>query len=96
MSKRIVMLGLAVCFLMTTALAFAEDVYVTKRGKKYHKEDCRFIKGKEVQKIDKQEALQKGLVPCGKCFKEDVSALDSIRQDKQSLLLEEIKAEQAG
>ncbi|NQU18942.1 nuclease, partial [bacterium] len=48
-----------------------EVVYVTKRGKKYHKEDCRFIKNRETISMDKKEAEAKGLTPCGRCFKEE-------------------------
>ena len=48
-----------------------EVVYVTKRGKKYHKEGCKFIKNRETIKMDKKEAEEKGLKPCGWCFKEE-------------------------
>ncbi len=65
----------------------AEDVYVTKNGKKYHKEDCRLIKNKGAEKISKKDAVGKGLVPCLKCFKEESSQLqDKKKQDQHSLL----------
>lgn len=42
---------------------FAEDVYITKHGKKYHKADSRFLKGKEVEKITREEAEARGYEP---------------------------------
>ena len=54
MIKRLLLTVLAVMILTTAA--FAEDVYVTKRGKKYHKEGSHYIKGKEVEKITREEA----------------------------------------
>ncbi len=56
--------------LLTTTAAFADDVYVTANGKKYHKEDCRLIKTKHPVKIEKSEAVKKGLEPCKSCFRE--------------------------
>ena len=73
MAKKVITLGLCIMFLSIAAFAFAEDVYATKNGKKYHKEDCRLIKNKGAEKITKKEALAKGLEPCGKCFKDEVS-----------------------
>ena len=59
--------------LMTvSSAAFAETVYMTERGKKYHKEEtCRFLKNREVQKIDDKKAKELGLVPCGRCYKSE-------------------------
>jgi len=48
-------------------------VYVTKNGKKYHKETCPFIKNRETISMDEKEAIAKGLKPCGKCFKDNDS-----------------------
>ena len=55
-------LVLALSAMMTT-LAFAEDVFITKYGKKYHKADSRFIKGKEVTKLTREEAEERGFKP---------------------------------
>lgn len=72
MLKRITILGLVFALLSVSAYVFAEDVYVTKRGKKFHKEDqCRFIKNKESEKIKLEESLIKGLTPCKRCFSEE-------------------------
>ena len=80
MLKKIVMAVVGIVFLAVTVGAFAEDVYVTKRGKKYHRESCPFmenvIKNKKAEKISKEDAMAKGRAACGKCFPEEVSAKD--------------------
>ena len=65
MLKRVLssMLVLAVSLMMWTSAAMAEDVYVTKYGKKYHKKDSRFIKDKETIKLDREEAEAQGYEP---------------------------------
>lgn len=45
-------------------------VYVTRNGKKYHAETCPFIKNRETTSMELKEAAEKGLEPCGRCFKE--------------------------
>ena len=72
MIRKLMMVGMLVMLLSATTYAFAEDVFVTQRGSKYHKEDCRAIKGKEVTKLEKKEAVEEGYGPCKRCFKEDV------------------------
>jgi len=59
------MIAVLSCALLAgfTGLSWAEDVYVTKYGKKYHKEDSRFIKGREVEKLDREEAEELGYKP---------------------------------
>ena len=75
MRKKMMMLGVGVVFLSMTTLAFAEDVYITKRGKKYHEVSCPFIESaiqnNKAQKISKEEAVKQGRVACSKCFSED-------------------------
>ena len=70
MIKKVMLMGLVMTMLTATAV-FAEDVYATHNGKKYHKESCRLIKNKKPQKIDKAEAIKKGLTPCNSCFKQE-------------------------
>ena len=64
MSKRFTRAMLA---LLLTALwvvpSFAEFVFVTKNGKKCHPENSKFLQGKEVEKITKEEAESRGLEP---------------------------------
>lgn len=62
---------------MISFSAFAEDVYVTKSGKKYHKEDSRFTKGKEVTKMDRKEAEEKGYEPSSDFLQDEVSDKES-------------------
>lgn len=76
MIKKVILTTLCVAFLATTA-AFAEDVYATKNGKKYHKADCRLIKNKNPEPISLDDAKAKGLAPCRKCFKDEVSSVSS-------------------
>ena len=60
-------IALLAVLVMSTAV-FADAVYATKNGKKYHKQECVFIKDRETVKIDDKDAIAKGLKPCGKCF----------------------------
>jgi len=85
MHKKIIAMGLLVVFLSAATSAFAEDVFVTKNGHKYHKQICRLIKNKKPEQISKKDALEKRLEPCGLCFKEDLSkAIDHSIQPKVS------------
>lgn len=78
--KKMIITGLCLLFLAANTLAFAEDVYVTANGQKYHKEDCRFIKDRKTEKIDKEQSIQQGYVPCQKCFKDD----SAVKEEKPS------------
>ena len=84
MSKKIISVGLLVVFLSMAVNVFAQDVYRTKNGKKFHTVDCPLIKNKKPQQITRQEALEKGLTPCSKCFKDEVSA--SINTDAKKIV----------
>ena len=88
MMRKLVVLVLGVVFLSATTFAFAEDVYVTKRGKKYHQEGCLLIKNKGAKQITKKEALEKGLTPCQRCFNEEVSSNDK-EKSKERLVKKE-------
>lgn len=83
MFKKLTALVLCLVLLAATFAAFAEDVYVTKQGTKYHKQDCRFIKNRDTQAIDIKDAEAKGLKPCGRCFStEDEASNDQVKQEK--------------
>ena len=72
MSKKLLSIILSVFMLAGAAqLAFAEDVFVTKYGKKYHKEGSRFIKDKDVEKMTREEAEERGYKPSSDFMKED-------------------------
>jgi hypothetical protein len=91
MLKKIVAVGLCVMVLATSALAVAETVYITPNGSKYHKEDCRFIKNKDAQKIEKSEAVAAGYEPCSRCSKEDLSAVQSENKNQDVSQSQKIK-----
>ena len=64
MNKRLLAAILGVVLsLNVAASAWAEYVYVTKNGKKYHHAESRFIKNKETEKITLEEAIARGLEP---------------------------------
>lgn len=67
--KKFVIITLCLSVLAVSTLAFAEDVYVTQHGKKFHKADCQLVKNREKTTMDQAEAEKNGLEPCGKCFK---------------------------
>jgi len=48
-----------------------EVVYATRRGKKYHEKDCRFLKNRETVSMSEKEAKGKGLKPCGRCLTQE-------------------------
>ena len=66
-------LALILCSFVASVV-HAEDVFVTKYGKKYHKADSRFLKGKEVIKMTREEAESKGYVPDREILKDADSA----------------------
>lgn len=84
MIRKIVMVGMLVVFVSVTTSVFADEVFVTQKGSKYHKEICRLIKGKkDLSKVDKEGALKGGYTPCKKCFSEDLAVgMDKPGKDK--------------
>ena len=46
----------------------ADVVYFTKSGTKYHKANCNLIKNRQTSSATIDEAVKKGLEPCGRCF----------------------------
>ena len=64
MNKKLLTLVLSLLMaVMVTSAAFAEFVYVTKYGKKYHKADSRFIKDKATEELTREEAEARGYKP---------------------------------
>ncbi len=53
--------------LVTQAFGVESVVCVTKKGKKYHRAQCRVLKDAEVQKLSRTEAENKGYSPCKIC-----------------------------
>ena len=73
MNKMIAGLLTAVMVLSSSAV-FADTVYATKNGKKYHHADCKLIQKKSPAAVSLEEAQTKGLKPCGRCYKESAKA----------------------
>ena len=72
MIRKLIFTGLLMTFLSATTCVFAEDVFITQKGSKYHKEICRLIKNRDnVTKIDKKEVIEEDYGPCKRCFMED-------------------------
>ena len=44
----------------------AETVYVTKSGKKYHRDGCSYLKSSKIPK-SKDDAIAAGYTPCSRC-----------------------------
>ena len=86
MIKKSMMLMVLTLCVMNAAYVWAENVYTTANGTKYHKADCRLLKNKEkAAQLDKKEAVGNGYVPCKRCYKEDitsVSATGKLTEDK--------------
>lgn len=58
---------LLIAFLtITTSGVFAQTVYITKTGEKYHVGDCRYLKYSKYS-IDLKNAIQRGYDACGVC-----------------------------
>ena len=80
--KLAMMMVLTVC-MATVSLASAEDVYVTKNGKRYHSELCRLIQNKSPHKINLDEAVKKGLTPCKLCAKDSMIGNQASKLNKK-------------
>jgi len=60
--------------LCVSSLAWAETVYVTKNGKKFHKAACELVKKSTLTELDEVNAKEQGYEPCKKCFKAEKTA----------------------
>ena len=75
MFKKMLLMGTLLTMLTANSFAFAEDVWTSPNGKKYHKEICRLLKNKDAAiKHEKADAVNEGFTPCKKCYKEDLGA----------------------
>lgn len=64
---------LSAVMMMTSTMAYAETVYATKNGKRYHQAECSLISKKSPVAVSMEEAVARGLTPCSKCFKQEQS-----------------------
>lgn len=72
LAKLKVMLGALLIGLMMQTSVFADEVFVTQHGAKYHKATCRLVKNKTSTALEKEAAIEKSYTPCRRCYKEDV------------------------
>ncbi len=70
--KKMALVFLMLVFTITPLSACTKDtddntlVYKTTSGAKYHRIDCRYVKGKEIE-ITLSKAIKSGLAPCKVC-----------------------------
>ncbi len=67
MLKKVIIAVLCAAILSPVIL-FAEEVFVTKQGTRYHSEGCFLVAKKDKEKISLEDAQAKGLTPCAKCI----------------------------
>ncbi len=84
--KKMMLAALCLLFLSANTFAFAEDVYMTPNGTKYHKETCRFVKNRETATLEKKEAVAEGYEPCGRCYREDLVLENKPKEGKKVAL----------
>lgn len=85
MKKQKLFLTLIFVFLMGNI--FAQTVYVTKSGKKYHKANCRSLSKSSIA-ISLADAKAKGYQPCKVCYGKSANAPSQTTQNKKQ---EEVK-----
>lgn len=74
---------IALLFSFTLSRAFAQTVYVTESGKKYHAKNCNIVKtGKTGMELS--EAKKKGYTPCANC-KADASTAPDKKKDAKAV-----------
>jgi len=52
--------------LFSYALTFAQTVYITKTGSKYHTASCSYLRNSKIP-IELKDAITEGYTPCSRC-----------------------------
>jgi len=87
MVRKLAILSLGAAVLLVASAAFAEEVFVTQNGKKYHVATCQLIKERETSALDEKAAMEQGYAPCGRCLKgKPLAEQASLTQDKKASL----------
>jgi hypothetical protein len=60
------LLFLTVILLFVVSNVCSQTVYITKTGKKYHNEDCRYLRRSSIP-ISLANAIENGYAPCSVC-----------------------------
>lgn len=56
-----------VCFLLLSGICFAETVSFNLKSHKFHSLNCRYANCKNCIKIERQQAIKRGGIPCKVC-----------------------------
>lgn len=64
--KKLINLLILGIFLTSSINVIAQTVYITKTGKKYHNDNCRYLSQSKIS-IDLSSAISKGYGPCSVC-----------------------------
>ena len=67
--------------------SYSQTVYITKSGKKYHTEKCRYAKNANAVTIS--EAVNRGLTPCSVCNSESGSETESVTGTEKNSFTED-------
>ena len=67
----------------STVVNPAMDVYISRRGLTFHKQDCSVIQGYEVKKVTLEEAVEKGMKPCPVCLKDNAALNTEIQKESE-------------
>ncbi len=88
--KKLLLLGVLGMFLSVSSVVFADDVYVTPRGSKFHKETCRLVKRSKVtEKYELKDAKDEGYSACKRCFKKQAATQKADANEEE--VIEETK-----
>ena len=80
MFRKLIVATLCLVFL-APVIIFAEDVFATKQGTKYHNENCPLVANKDKEKISLEDAVENGLTPCARCVGKELSSTKQIKED---------------
>lgn len=80
-------LFIILAFTFSSLLSFQkvdQKVYITSTGKRYHHENCRYLKYSKIE-ISLKEAREAGYTPCKVCFQSTVDSVSSNTQNKKDI-----------
>lgn len=69
--------------LLLVSNAMSQTVYVTKSGKKYHTENCRYLT-KNTVAVDLSDAINKGYTACSVCKPPSANSSNSLDSQTES------------
>jgi methylphosphotriester-DNA--protein-cysteine methyltransferase len=78
-----------ILFLFLTSTAFAQTVYITKSGSKYHTSSCSYLSSSKIS-IDLSEAKSRGFTACSRS-KPDSKVDANVKNEKKTETTIEVK-----